>query len=314
MSGIWGSSPNDVWAVGGGGTASDATWHYDGKKWIPWFKNNPASSSGIWPCAGFTLYGFGSNDVWVGGQSADPDHNGSAISHWNGNLWGQYFYYNPAPDSFSIVIAQDIWGSRSTEVYACGVLSYSSAIEPQGTSMRGFLLRYDGSKWKEVAKGDSGYQYQFGIVRGERGDVFVQEFRGGHSGEDSTIIYKLSDGQLKIIYTMIGYSSDRRIGTVGDELYFPLGNDVYTYSNGAFVKEFSVDNPAYNHHLYGRNRYDIFISMWDGLVHYNGTDMEYLYRWPEGAYYIEGAILFEKEVFLLLGSGYANVVLHGTLK
>ena len=128
ITGIWGSSPNDVWAVGDGGTAFDRLQHYDGNKWVPclsYSKNIPL-------CGGRTLYGFATNDVWVGGQEIDVP--GAGIWHYDGTRWSRSFLYAPEPDSFSFVEVLGIWGLRSNDVYACGVMGYSPLLAPQGTS------------------------------------------------------------------------------------------------------------------------------------------------------------------------------------
>ena len=101
---------------------------------------------------------------------------------------------------------------------------------------------------------------------------------------------------------------------VGDEVCFPFSNDVYIYSQGEFVKYLSVNILNWNYYLCGRSKEDIFLSMSDGLVHYNGTDYKYLYEWPEASVTLCGRALFNKDVFFLLNHGYTNFVLHGTLK
>jgi len=38
-----------------------------------------------------------------------------------------------------------------------------------------------------------------------------------------------------------------------------------------------VENPNFYQRMWGRNSKDIFLLMTDGLAHYNGTDIEYLF-------------------------------------
>ena len=183
--------------------------------------------------------------------------------------------------------------------------------------MKGFLLHYDGSAWKEIVKGDSGNLYQFVEVKGENGDVFVQEYRGSEISDDSDVtnIYKLGGNHLDKIYSFIGYSINNQMEFVGEEVYFPFGTDAYTYSNGTFIKQFSVNNTNWIQHLSGRNPGDIFLNMWDGVAHFNGTDIQYIYRWPLGiTYFTMRATIFNQDIFFLLNRGYTNLVLHGKLK
>lgn len=73
--GIWGTSPDDMWAVGG---ASDATggfaWRWQGDTWQlePSLPADVPTSAALWKA-----YGFGANDAWLVGS------NGVAL-HWNG--------------------------------------------------------------------------------------------------------------------------------------------------------------------------------------------------------------------------------------
>lgn len=310
LTGIWGSSPTDVWVVGPSGTINDMLWHYDGKSWIPWFPYHKQT----WACVPASIYGFSANDVWIGGDSWGT---GAELGHWNGNAWGDYFNYDPSPDTFSFVSVQGIWGPSPEDVYACGVMGYSPKYVPQGTSMRGFLLHYDGTTWRQIAVGDSGCQYQFVRVKGERGTIFVQEYRGSQVSNDSAVtnIYELEGNCLNKIYSFTGYSIGCRISFVGQDIYFPFGSDVFTYSNGAFTKQFTVTLPNWYQYLTGRNSEDILLSMKDGVVQFNGTDFQYVYQWQAGQYFIPDAAVFDKDVFVLLNrADYSNFVLHGTVK
>lgn len=73
--GIWGSGPEDVWAVGG---ASDATggfaWRLEGDVWVdePTLPAEVPTSAAIWK-----IHGVGPDDAWLVGS------NGVSL-HWNG--------------------------------------------------------------------------------------------------------------------------------------------------------------------------------------------------------------------------------------
>lgn len=319
ITGFWGASANNIWAGGDGGTEADFLWHYDGAKWIPWYATY-GGSKGLAYCSAKAIFGFDSNDVWIGGQSFGEA--GAGLCHWNGSRWGQYFNYKPDPDSFSVVLVTDIWGPAPNEVFACGVMMYSPQLVPQGTSMRGFLLRYDGSEWRQIARGDSGYQCQFEEVKGENGLLFVEELAGSIQGTDSSTInfYELAGNKLSKIYSnKVGQISNPFFEFVGNTLYFPFGKDVYAYTDGAFNKVLTPDIPGYfGNCLFGRSAEDIFICVSGGLVHFNGSDYRYLYDYPSGQAMVGGGEggLFNKDVFIVLydGSTSTNMILHGTLK
>lgn len=78
--GLWGSSPDDMWAVGG---ASDATggfaWRLSGDAWIeePTLPAEVPTGAAIWK-----MYGTGPDDAWLVGS------NGVAL-HWDGSTLTQ---------------------------------------------------------------------------------------------------------------------------------------------------------------------------------------------------------------------------------
>ncbi len=73
LEGIWGSGPNDVWAAGCAGTII----RWDGTEWS---KVNSGTSDWKWNECFYGIGGSGPNDVWAVGD------NGRAL-HWNGMVW-----------------------------------------------------------------------------------------------------------------------------------------------------------------------------------------------------------------------------------
>ena len=73
--GIWGATPNDVWAVGGnlGGLSGAFVWHYDGNTWTA--QTLPPDLVANGTC--WKVNGLASNDVWIVGT------NGTTM-HWDG--------------------------------------------------------------------------------------------------------------------------------------------------------------------------------------------------------------------------------------
>jgi hypothetical protein len=75
--GLWGSSPDQMWAVGGeaGGSRGAFAWRLDGERWVaaPGFPSELAETDALWK-----VYGRGANDVWMVGT-------GGKMLHWDGS-------------------------------------------------------------------------------------------------------------------------------------------------------------------------------------------------------------------------------------
>ena len=115
LQGLWGSGPNDVWAVGSAG----ALVHYDGSSWTE-LVSSPTSErlTSIW--------GSGPNDIWAVGF-------GGTILHFDGAGWNAV---SPAPTTDDVYL---VWGTGPDDVWA-------SAAE------NGTFLHYDGSGWSNLGQ------------------------------------------------------------------------------------------------------------------------------------------------------------------
>lgn len=126
---IWGSNPNDVWAVGPGGlSANERVWHFDGSVWQPYQQ--------VLPIAPECIYGTDQNNIWIGGNDAN-------IYRFNGTVWN-LVYSISRPDTSGNFI-KDIWCENANSIYAIG-----TAYLTQEPAQRTFILHFDGVKWKEI--------------------------------------------------------------------------------------------------------------------------------------------------------------------
>jgi len=104
---VWGSSTNDVFAVG----KSGAILHYNGTAWSPM---NSGISKDLWG-----VWGLSPSDVFAVGD-------GGTILHYNGKAWSPMV-------SGTTEYLWGVWGSSPQQVFAVGYW--------------GTILRYDGTKW-----------------------------------------------------------------------------------------------------------------------------------------------------------------------
>jgi photosystem II stability/assembly factor-like uncharacterized protein len=140
--GVWGASPDDVWAVGGSpGSfgANDVLLHYDGATWtlVP-----PPEALGA---AYFKVWGTAKNDVFVVGQAG-------LILHYDGTAWSR----QASPVKATLLT---VAGRSGTDVYAVG--------GPPAA-----LLHYDGTAWTSVALPESSSGLA-GVSAASDGTVFV---------------------------------------------------------------------------------------------------------------------------------------------
>lgn len=117
--GIWGSAPDDLWAVGGGGRAeSEATLlHYDGAAWT----SVMAPELDRETHAFFKVWGTGANDVIVVGQRG-------VVLRYDGSDWRQELV-GTGQDLISL------WGTGPDRIAIVGGRS------------NGVIVTWDGSEW-----------------------------------------------------------------------------------------------------------------------------------------------------------------------
>jgi hypothetical protein len=149
------------------------------------------------------------------------------------------------------------------------------------------------------------------------GNTYVQTYKlGGGVFPDSSLIYEHIEGEYKKIYGSIwtkGQQAD--ISLINGEVYFVLGNEIAKRKNNHFRTIITVDNLDFYQRIWGRNSNDIFLLMTNGLVHYNGSNMEYLIHFDKPRTQIYGAAIFEKEVFFITHESPTslNLIYHGKI-
>jgi hypothetical protein len=118
LSGVWGSSADDVFVVGGNETQAEI-FHFDGQAWTA--MDVPSVPLLIW------VFGFGPNDVYAVGL-------GGTVLHYAGSEW-------TALDSGVGADLWGVWGKSPDDVWVVG----GSAVAGSPT-----ILHYDGVSFSEV--------------------------------------------------------------------------------------------------------------------------------------------------------------------
>jgi hypothetical protein len=295
---MWASSPTDVW-VTNSGDATKAIAHFNGFSWVTYYvigMNTPGS-----------IYGFAWNSIFI---AAD-----------NGEVWKYDGSWNKfaqlSKNGRKDIAFSDIWGESSNDFYVFG--GYPDSI---GAFNNSFIAHYFNNNWLVMdTKGVNGLAAKL-FNNLSHNKIYILTYKlGGGINPDSSMIYELDQGYFNKIYSSIwtgGQQAD--ISLIDNEVYFILGNQIAKRINGQFQTFLQVDNPNFYQRIWGRNSKDIFLLMTDGLAHYNGSDIQYLFHfnyanvtpWTQ----IYGAALFDKDVFFLTYEPPTGLsfVYHGTLK
>ena len=119
--GVWGATPDELWAVGGDGFNKDPVMcRFDGTEWTPYTLPMPTNESH----ALFKVWGTGADHIFAVGDNG-------WILHYNGTEW---FEVESGTESDLI----SLWGRGPDEILAVGGRS------------TGALARWNGNAWSSV--------------------------------------------------------------------------------------------------------------------------------------------------------------------
>jgi hypothetical protein len=295
---LWGTSPTNLWCIGEGGDVDKMLLHYDGSTW----KNFGYPGQGIEP---WSIFGFSADDFWVGGGF------GNIYRYSNGQF--NQFGNNLRLDGYSMTTLMKFWGNGPNDIYAVG-----SAYKTIDSQLYIIIMHFDGNTWNYVIKPEIKGQF-LDIKRGINDSpyyylVSLSEYI------DSTSIYEFDGKTLKRIY----YQSDMDENFVGmfsvnNDIYFGFDKKVlkynYKFNSFTILNDFKGTNVRTMSNLIGRSKNDIFINMNDGIGHYNGNDIQTLFKLNNTILFSD-AMLFEKDVFFICPDPARRnfFIVHGQLK
>ncbi len=287
---ISGTSADDVWAVGRGGGSDKTIWHYNGERWT-----TDGISRGIAPMGVFVV----DDVVWIVGSE--------------GMIWKNYgqwtFSAQLKLEGYQTIGFNNVWGSSKDDVYAVG----SAVADNESYYRKSIIAHYDGNYWKIIDTKNE--KCSFSSIK--KNPITEQYFVSGKRNEphlpDTSKLFILKDERLIRVEWEKEAVDDRIfIQTVGNELLFRMGTKMTYYDEGNFSTLINLNEKNFNTAFTGRNRKDIIIGTNDGIMQYNGKNLEYIYNAPRGEKLNFGrSVIFEKEIFLLEST---NRIFHGKLK
>lgn len=281
---IWGSSPQDVWAAGSGGSADLCLWHYDGTTWK---RDLSGPSSDL-----MSVDGFAQNDVWTcdGG-----------IFRYDGTQWAVSYYCNVSGER---LLLNNIWGDAPNNIFAVGGID----ILDSSGNYKGAIMRFNGGSWSVVQIPD--YRVSFNRIRSETkgsGPYYLSGTRFETFG-DTNKIFQLNGTTLKHIYSGEGVAT---VNEVDGIVYLVYDGKIFRDLNGSLSiwQDLSTSGMTVGL-IWGRTEKDVFAQSTKGgvygLGHFNGTDWVILFQLMTP---ISDVILFNSDVFVLTN----NTIIHGVL-
>lgn len=283
---VWGSSANLIWVVASGTSAKDCLWYYDG---IEWTKSNQILSPGL-----STIFGQSSNEIWIGDAFGTIWRN-------TGSGWSKFKQLSLS--GFDQVVITSMDGSASNNLFAVGF-----ADTNDGSEYKGIILKYDGTDWKIVNIPDMKVGFEK-IKRMSNGKYLISALNVD-AGWLSKIFVFDGIASLKEIYSDYYYPG---LNQIKDEVYVTIDRKIYKCRNDKLELWKEFPGMGYIGTVLGRSEKDFFGSGYNGIMHYNGTDLQVLYQTQLGPV---GALIFEKDVFFIDydSDKQINIIIRGTLK
>ncbi|MBM4172720.1 MAG: hypothetical protein FJ214_12685, partial [Ignavibacteria bacterium] len=253
---IWGSGPDNIWAIGPGGDLGKTIYHYDGVNW----KTDGISR----PISPLSVFGFNAYDVWLGGGDG-------RIWQLDGNIWKQIVqFYRPRE---KVIGFSEIWGDSPSNIFATGYSGYEE-------SRTAVIAHYKEAKWKLLEF--PGLKYNFLRIKGidkETSKYYLMGIKETSSGQSIFGLFEFNGTDIKQIYEgTTSRETYSAVQQIDGKIYFVIGNTIYRYINNEFKEFVKIDNTNFYTQIFGRSKKDIFLRMLDGIAHYNGSNIEYLYR------------------------------------
>lgn len=156
--GVWGSSPDQMWAVGGeaGGASGAFAWRLEGDTWspAPGFPSELSETAALWK-----VFGRGPNDVWMVGTNGTLLHwDGASLTRSFAGVMESLFTVHANSQRFASVGGFGTGLLLEHPVTAPATEPWVDASPPGASSIIGVCLTEDGGH----AVGEFGYVAQRG--------------------------------------------------------------------------------------------------------------------------------------------------------
>ncbi len=282
---IWGDTPNSVYVTAGGTSFKDCFWYYDGQSWsLTTQKLNSHLN---------TIFGLNPDEIWIGDAE-------SQFWKKHGNTW-KIFKKFTLPD-FDVISINCIYGTTSNNLFAVGFAAQ------YGGTHKAIIFKYDGTDWNLVDIPNMKIKF-YDIKPMKNGKFIITGLDDNDTWTEKIYVYDGSNNFKEI------YSDSRWPGLneINGEIYISIVNKIYKVKNDELIEWKDFTNSTYYGGVLGRSEKDFFGAGYEGIMHYNGTDLAIVYP---AHLNIAPGLIFEKDVFFIgWDSGkQLNIMIRGTLK
>ena len=292
---LWGTSMDNLWLATDSYDLDKNLLHFDGQKWskvatIP----NPVQA--------WSLFGINKKDAWIGGINAD-------FWKFKGQTF-QLFNQYPLPN-FLITYVSDIWGDSPSNYFSCG-----SVLSEDQNHLYAYMMKFDSNEWKYIVM--PGREESFIKIMGGKNlnsDLLILSYYDNRTGDDVYRLYRFHSGNFQLIFDNSGYPNDLPwFEKLGDELFICFNKKIYSLNNIQIKMIRDLSNTNIKHSkFFGRSLSDIFFTAEDDIAHYNGSDVETIYSFPNFKGIVK-MVLFDNGIAILLTNRSSFCVLRGKLE
>ncbi len=291
FSSFWGMTANNVWAVSMVGSVFENIYRYDGIIWYRETRIPIGNTASLWGT---------DNNLWIcthDGRIWNYKKDTFSSSH-------QFLYEGKEIDFLSLA------GKNDSEIYAGGGKNVPMNRDA-------ILYKYNVNSWQlnKILKNNGNITRIRYSTTNSR--YYILTSLDNATLSDTVRLYEYNGNDLKVIYqNYISENTSCVMNDINGYLYVTIGHNIFRYYKDNFEKILELNNPNFGGQTWGRNKNDIFIRMFDGLMHYNGSDVQYILKFPPDMRFGTSASVLEKDIFLHAfdnKTGY-NIIYHGTLK
>lgn len=285
LSNVWGSSGNDVYAVGHCTVVQGTMWYFNGYIWEPVVLAQVDGGNIVGHHSIQDVFGFGEDDVWaIGYKSHSFDNDEGLVIHYDGREWNEVIKLPTEQLS-------TIWGTSSNDLWVGGIF--------------GGLHHYNGATWLQytipVSEAYDTTNYSmFDVITGNDSNNIYAKYRISnqltillhYNGSEWTEMDRFSFYELRSIW----------VSPSGALYRTTAENRIYKWADSDW--DLIYENEYYFQDIYGTDDNNIFVygyKHWEysgAIFHFNGVDW-YKYTEVEDLPQFSGAIWADdKTVFV----------------